>query len=70
MPQDRESSDRRTQFEQEADSARISLVTELWQFVLDNKKWWLLPILIAIGLVAAFMVLGSTGVAPFIYTLF
>jgi len=40
------------------------------QFLLHNKKWWMLPIflvLLAIGILAA---LSATPLAPFIYTLF
>jgi hypothetical protein len=35
-----------------------------------NKKWWLVPLLVTLGLVAVLAMLGGTGVAPFIYTLF
>ena len=50
--------------------AQPSLVVEFLEFLRDNKKWWLLPILMviaAVGLLAAF---ASSGAAPFIYTLF
>ena len=43
---------------------------EFWEFLKHNKKWWLLPILIVLVLVGVLLVLGSTAVAPFIYTLF
>src|SRR5438876_148823 len=35
-----------------------------------NKKWWLLPIMVVILLLGVLVFLGSTGAAPFIYTLF
>ena len=37
----------------------------------DRKKFWLLPILIVLGLFGALIVLSQgSAVAPFIYTLF
>jgi hypothetical protein len=60
----------RNEFEQQAAAARTSLAGEFWYFVKNNKKWWLLPILVCIGLVGALVLLASSGAAPFIYTLF
>ena len=36
----------------------------------ENAKWWLLPFLIVFGILGLALVLGSTGAAPFIYTMF
>ncbi len=47
-----------------------SFVGEYWAFLRENKKWWLLPILVALLIVGVLVVLGGTAVAPFIYTLF
>jgi hypothetical protein len=47
-----------------------SLVAEFIGFLGDNKKWWLLPILIVIGLFAALIALSGSAAAPFVYTLF
>jgi hypothetical protein len=58
------------EFERQSARARTSFVGELWHFIITNKRWWLLPILISIALVAVLVALHSTGVAPFIYTLF
>jgi len=57
-------------FDELSHEAQPSLVVEFLEFLRDNKKWWLLPILMviaAVGLLAAF---ASSGAAPFIYTLF
>lgn len=43
---------------------------ELWGFLRQNKKWWLLPILIVLLLFGVLILLSGTGLAPFIYTLF
>ena len=47
-----------------------SALGELWLFLRDNKKWWLLPILVVLLLFGLLVVLSGTGAAPFIYTLF
>ncbi len=57
-------------FSKLADSKSSSLVGEFWAFLRDNKKWWLAPIVIAILLLGLLVVLGGSGAAPFIYTLF
>jgi hypothetical protein len=45
-------------------------VRELVMFIRDNKKWYLIPIVVSILLLGVLIALGSTGAAPFIYTLF
>lgn len=47
-----------------------SLIAEFWGFLKHNKKWWLTPILCVLFLVSLFAFLMTTGIAPFIYTLF
>lgn len=47
-----------------------SIVSELTAFILENKKWWLIPVLLVLGLVSLLVLFSSTGAAPFIYTLF
>lgn len=49
---------------------RQSLVSEFWAFVKENKKWWLLPVLLVILVLGALVFLTGSGAAPFIYTLF
>jgi hypothetical protein len=51
-------------------TSRKSLVSEFWYFLMQNKKWWLLPILLLMGLMGLLVLLSGTGAAPFIYTLF
>ena len=44
---------------------------ELWGFMRERKKFWLLPIVLVLLLFGSLMVLTQgTVVAPFIYTLF
>jgi hypothetical protein len=44
--------------------------SDLWGFLKENKKWWLVPILVVFLILGLLILLSSTGVAPFIYTLF
>ena len=47
------------------------LLSELWAFLRERKKWWLLPILVVLVLVSALLVFAQTSaLAPFIYTIF
>ena len=62
--------EQKTEFENAGQEKQLSLVQEFLLFVTENKKWWLIPILLVLGLVGLLVVLGSTGAAPFIYTLF
>ncbi|MXN67422.1 hypothetical protein GR183_21150 [Stappia sp. GBMRC 2046] len=49
----------------------MELVRELWVYMSSRKKFWLLPILIMLGIFGTLIVLTQgTAVAPFIYTLF
>jgi hypothetical protein len=43
---------------------------EFLAFLKENKKWWLIPVTLAVLLFGLLVLLGSTGAAPFIYTLF
>jgi len=53
-----------------ADSAQQPLISELWQFILTNKAWWMLPILAVMLLLGALIALSTTGATPFIYAIF
>ena len=47
-----------------------SLLSELVAFMRDTKAWWMAPILVVLGLVGTVLVLGATGIAPFLYPVF
>jgi Family of unknown function (DUF5989) len=47
------------------------LVLELWAFLRERKKFWLLPIIAILVLFGSLLVLTQgSALAPFIYTLF
>jgi len=50
---------------------KLSLVSELTWFLRENKKLWLLPIVLTLVLLGALLVFAQTSaLAPFIYTVF
>ncbi len=57
-------------FETVAASQSQGLMREFCGFMAENSKWWLLPFLFVFGLLGIAVLLGTTGAAPFIYTLF
>jgi hypothetical protein len=57
-------------FEAQASGERTGLGGEFVEFLKDNKKWWLAPIIISILGLGLLVLLGGTAAAPFIYTLF
>lgn len=48
----------------------IGIVAEFWEFLKENKKFWLIPIIIVLLLFGLLIILGGSSAAPFIYTLF
>jgi len=49
----------------------FSFLAELWKFLRVRKKFWLLPLLISLALIAVLIVFAKgSALAPFIYTLF
>ena len=57
-------------FAAQANAPRPGFFTELWEFMVTNKRWWLTPIVVVLLLVGALIVLSGTAAAPLIYTLF
>lgn len=48
-----------------------SFISEIWGFMRTRKKFWLLPLILALLLFGGIIVFaGGTAIAPFIYTLF
>jgi len=50
---------------------RLRTVLELFTFLMQNRRWWLVPMLVVLILFGTLLLLSETSVvAPFIYTLF
>lgn len=43
---------------------------EFWEFVRTQKKWWLLPTVIILALLALIIVFAGPTISSFVYTLF
>ena len=50
----------------------MDFIKEFWDFLKERKKFWLLPIIVMLGLVIGLAVFaqGAGGLSPFIYALF
>jgi hypothetical protein len=49
----------------------MEFLRELWHFLRERKKFWLLPLLLVMAIFGGLVVLTQgSAVAPFIYTLF
>lgn len=49
----------------------IDLLKDLWAFMRERKKFWLLPIIFMLVLLGGLLVyVQGSVIAPFIYTLF
>jgi hypothetical protein len=50
---------------------RLKTFLELFTFLIENKRWWLVPMFAVLILFAIlFLVSEASVIAPFIYTLF
>jgi Family of unknown function (DUF5989) len=49
----------------------MAFIREFWDFLRVRKKFWLLPVLLVLGVFGGLVVLAQgSAVAPFIYTIF
>ena len=58
------------EFEKASQQKQGNLLSEFIGFLKQNKKFWLLPLILVMLALAALLILSSTAAAPFIYTLF
>ena len=57
-------------FEKAGQQPQVGLVREFFEFLRDNKTWWLMPIVAVLLAFGALVLVSGTAAAPFIYTLF
>jgi hypothetical protein len=51
--------------------SKAQVLIQLWQLMKHSKKYWLLPVIIALVLVGVLVVATqSSALAPFVYALF
>jgi hypothetical protein len=60
----------KTDFENASEAKPMGIGREFLLFLAENKKWWLLPIVLVLLALSLLAFLTTTGAAPFIYTLF
>ncbi|MDJ0556222.1 DUF5989 family protein [Dapis sp. BLCC M126] len=49
----------------------LDFLKDIWGFMRERKKYWLLPLIITLVLLGALIIASQSSViAPFIYTLF
>ena len=70
MAEKEEQSSKAAEFAAGAQTKSVGIVSELFEFLRVNKKWWLLPIVLVLMVVGVLVILGGSVAAPFIYTLF
>lgn len=47
------------------------MLKDLWEFIKEERKWWLVPLLLTLFIVGVFIVVaGSSPAGAFIYTFF
>lgn len=50
---------------------RFDLLREFWLFFRQNKKYWLLPMVLMLVVIGALLIFAqSSALAPFIYSIF
>ena len=57
-------------FRRLAEKPPVGMLREWWDFLRENKAWWLTPIVVILLAISVLVILGATGAAPLIYTLF
>jgi Family of unknown function (DUF5989) len=57
-------------FEEAGAKKSDGLGSEVMAMLKQNKKYWLVPIILLLVVFGVLIILGSTAAAPFIYSLF
>ena len=63
--------EKKSAFEEAGQQAEQGLVREFIQMLKENKKYWMVPLIIVLlGFGALIVLSGGSVIAPFIYTIF
>ncbi len=53
-----------------AESSQPGLLRELADFLIHNKRWWLVPMIVVLLILGGMIVVTNTAIIPTIYMLF
>lgn len=67
---DSNDSDSHDQFASQAEESDPGIVREFVLYLQENKKWWLIPMILTLLAIGVVGILAGSGLAPLIYTLF
>ena len=54
-------------FEELSHEEQPTLFAEFMMFIAENKIWWMIPIIVVLGVVGFLAYLTTTGAGPFLY---
>lgn len=60
----------KSEFEKAGEKKDSNLVGEFWAMLKQNKKFWLIPLVVGLLFLGLIVLVGGTAAAPFIYSLF
>ena len=69
-PSERPDRDSAEEFARQAEGANKGVLREQLDFLKQNKKWWMTPIIVVLILFGVLVILSGTAIAPMLYTLF
>jgi len=64
------SNEKKNRFETAGAEQELSLAGEFVLMLKENKKYWMIPLIVILLGFGLLLILGGTAAAPFIYTLF
>ena len=65
-----DSTQRQKELAEQASQREPNVLVEFTAFLRQQKKWWLVPLLLSLVLVGVISVLSASPAGPFIYALF
>ncbi|MDA0591092.1 MAG: DUF5989 family protein [Planctomycetota bacterium] len=59
-----------SEFEQLNQESSTGTAREFWLFIVENKCWWMIPILVIFCAFGVLIACGPSGILPFVYMMF
>lgn len=64
------SDEKKSEFESAGEKVRTRWWPEIFQMLKENKKYWMIPIILILLVAGLLILLGGSAIAPFLYPLF